>query len=294
MTQRASDIGELARGILSLGGEGRVSRVFPSSAYVRAADDFLVLLRGGPRSPLTVNFLASAVVSGLKPGEKCEFSPAGISAGEEVFPVEQARVFRTSLLRPRRVALPKPRELTAGASMLRSLYDVASEGPRLVDDPAFLRFADRVLAPVAGGEDEPAHDFRLYSELIGRGGGFTPAGDDFVGGFLSTFNFVARQRERDEVAVPLKKLLALTVPESAVILARGAEGYVDELMQELILKSTSEEQVTFHRELLSVARRGHTSGVDMSLGVLLAEAALSDPAGARGTLAACLGAISHA
>ncbi len=292
MIQRASDIGELASAILAKERRGRVSRAFPGSAYVRTKDDFLLLLWGRLRSPSTLNVMGGGARSAdFEPGAVCELAPGGISAGETQVKNAQAQVFRSSLLKPKSVTFPKAEALTGGIAMLVSLYDVAPGGEKLVSDGALQRFVNRVMSPLAGGDRSAAYDFKNYMGLVGRGGGFTPAGDDFLGGFLATFNFVARQRGRKEVSIPQRLLFDSTVPESAAMLSHAAGGYVDEAMEGLILSSTGPRKDGFHRELLSVARRGHTSGIDMSLGVMLCEAALSEDAGNRGTLAASLDVI---
>jgi hypothetical protein len=82
-------------------------------------------------------------------------------------------------------------------------------------------------------------------------------------------------------------LLARTIPESAAILDYSARGYVDEDMGRLVLK-TLDGSDRFFDELMAVAHRGHTSGIDMSLGVLLCEAALAQTGGERDALRRCL------
>jgi hypothetical protein len=126
-----------------------------------------------------------------------------------------------------------------------------------------------------------------YRGLIGRGGGFTPAGDDFVAGFVGTFNYIARCRRDRTISIPSRWVLSKTVPESGAILAYAAKGYVDEGLERLILSSTQGKGPGFSTELLSVASRGHTSGLDMSLGVLLCGATLVAKESHDGTLQRC-------
>jgi hypothetical protein len=66
-------------------------------------------------------------------------------------------------------------------------------------------------------------------------------------------------------------------------LRNSAHGYVDEGMEKLILASTAKSK-GFYGELMGVVRRGHTSGIDMSLGVLLCESALAQAEGKPGAL----------
>jgi hypothetical protein len=171
--------------------------------------------------------------------------------------------------------------------MLRALYDVSPSGSTLVGDRALRAFATNTLTAFASGEPGAVYSPESYDPLLGRGGGFTPAGDDFIGGLLTALNYVARCRRGRQVLIPRRFLLARTIPESAAILDYSARGYVDEDMGRLVLK-TLDGSDRFFDELMVVAHRGHTSGIDVSLGVLLCEAALAQVEGERGALKRCL------
>jgi hypothetical protein len=286
MIQRASTVGELAAKVLSKGGQGEITKVFPRSVYIRCGRDFVVLLWGSLRSPLTIN-IAGERGSGFVPGKRCFLSRVGISADGIMVDTKKADVYRGSLRTAGPVSFPPSRRLMLSVASLRMLYDASSEGPRLPEDRAFRRFVDAVLVSLARGERGVVHDFERYVDLVGRGGGFTPAGDDFVGGFAAVYNMVARLRGWRRITLPMKLLMPHTVPESAAILSYAERGYVDEAMERLILKSTAGGG-TFHRDLFAAAHRGHTSGLDMSLGVLLCEAAVKDADEGSDALRRCL------
>jgi len=268
MIQRASSVGELARKFLSRGGRGTVTRVFDRSAYVKAGSDFILLLWSKGRSPMTINITEGDMgVEGLKAGEACELGPARLRARHVEVAVEDTPDYRSSLQRKGTIVLPVPDDLVKGVAMLRSLYDASPHGPALVTDPLFRSFARARLVPAAGGTAKLGFDDFLG--LVGRGGGFTPAGDDFTAGFTAVSNYIARSRGRRPIVIP-KGLSSRTVPESAAIMAYSSRGYVDEGMERLILDSLGGRR--FSDDLVSLASRGHTSGMDMSLGALLAEA----------------------
>jgi hypothetical protein len=290
MNHRASSIGDLAVGVLKRERTGTVTRVFRRSAYLRAGDDFILVLWGGLRSPLTVN-VRGTVEQGWKVGEKCDLGPPGIALGSGMVEVRGAEVYRSLLQERRSIQLPGAPALIRGVTMLRSFYEASPAGPILVTDRALRQFVERTLSPFAAGKRSLQSPDR-YFPLIGRGGGFTPAGDDFVGGLLSTYNYIARCERAREVSVPLRSLRSRTVPESAAFLSYAIRGYVDEGLGSLILKTLGAGG-RFSDELVSVVQRGHTSGIDMSLGVLLVEAALSDLRGEEGALEGCIGALWH-
>ena len=287
MNLRASSIGDLAARRLSKGGAGEVTRVFQRSTYVRAGVDFILLLWGGLRSPMTINVEESYQTGWrTRVGERCILSRGSVTLDAGRIDVRGAEVFSSALLYSRRVTLPKGPALAKGVAMLRSLYDVSPSGPTLVADPVLKSFVRDTLLPLSFGRPGAAYQTGRYLRLIGRGSGFTPSGDDFVGGFLATFNYVARCQRKRQVLIPRTLLRGRTVPESAMILSHSARGRVDESMERLVLATT--RGAGFYDELVTVARRGHTSGIDMSLGVLLCEAALSQESGERGALQRCL------
>jgi hypothetical protein len=288
MSLKATSIGNLAARILSRGGTGEVTRVFQGSVYVRAGDGFILLLWRRLRSPMTINVEDSQSAEWrIKVGDLCTLSEEAVKLGERKIDLREAEVFRSALFRPRKIILPDGRALAKGVAMLRSLYDLSPSGPTLASDPVLKSFIRETLSPLSSGRTGAVYSPTPYLRLVGRGGGFTPSGDDFVGGLLATFNYIARCRKRRQVSISEELIRGRTVPESAAILSNSAEGHVDEGMEGLILASTG-KRTRFYGELVGVARRGHTSGIDMSLGVMLCEAALAQAAGESFALQKCL------
>jgi len=291
MTLGATSLGNLAARVLSRRRKGEATRVFQRSVYIRAGDDYILLLRGGLRSPMTINVEASQKAEWrIRVGEQCDLSGEAVKIGGEEVDLRKAELFRSALLRSRKVTLPDGPTLAKGVAMLRSLYDVSPSGPILSLDPVLKSFIGEALIPLSSERTRGVYSPRPYVSLIGRGGGFTPAGDDFVGGVVATFNYIARCRNTRQISVSQDLVRGRTIPESAAILRNSARGYVDEDMERLILASTGPTP-GFHGELMDVVRRGHTSGIDMSLGVLLCEAALAQAEGKRGALQKCLEAL---
>ncbi len=289
MIQRATFVGELAARILSLGHPGVVTRTFERSVYARAGSDYFLLLWGDTRSPMTVNVKGESIGSEeAKVGGNCELNRSSIQMGRLRIELDGARTYRASLLQRGTIALPDPRSLAKGVAMLRLMYDASPHGPTLPADLAFRSFARDTL-PTYATPGAEAPGFEPFMPLVGRGVGFTPAGDDFCGGFTATFNYVARSGGKEPIQVPKARVLSKTVPESGAILVNSSLGYVDEGLQRLIIDSLKGRP--FLHDLESLAARGHTSGMDMSLGALLAEACALDRSGGRHALESCLGAL---
>jgi hypothetical protein len=170
------------------------------------------------------------------------------------------------------------------------MYEVSASGPTLPSDRAFRDFVDSVVSPIASGNRRAVNDVGSFLGLVGRGLGFTPAGDDFLGGFAAVYNLAARAHRWKRISFTAN-MLSQTTPESAAILNYAAKGYVDELSERFIIRSTDGRTGSFQGELFALARRGHTSGIDMSLGVLLAEASLKEASEGGAALRRCLDAL---
>jgi hypothetical protein len=290
MIQRASKVGELAARFIARRGRGEITRCFQRSAYVRSGRDYFLLLWGDLKSPMTVNMpYEDGWRPPLEQGERC--SLGGLRVGFESWIVDanEAEVHRSGLIRRGKIALPEERDVVKGITMLKSLYDANPSGPTLPSDEALKPFALETLVPFAEGWGARVYEPMRYLPIIGRGVGFTPAGDDLVGGFVATFNYFARCTGARQISIPLRLLEGRTVPESAALLSYASKGYVDEPFERLILGVLGGR--AFFDDILEVAHRGHTSGIDASVGVVLAGAALSDRSKGGDSLRKCLRAM---
>ncbi len=292
MILNATDVGELVASLLSRQLEGRVSRVFRNSAYIIAGDELVVLLLGGLRSPMNVNLSASGDLEGLlSVDERCSLVGGEMAFDRVTVRTIGAKVYRAGLGAASSISPVASSVLAKGTRMLRVLYGAARSELDIFSDKSFQQFVESVLSPMAKGEVAGAYRFRNYLPLIGIGGGFTPAGDDFVGGFAATFNHVARTAGSRETLLSRRELAKRTVPESAALIDYAQRGYVDEELEHLIHSTFGGRRGRFFQDLLQVAKRGHTSGIDISTGVLLAAAAISDRSTKEGALDECLEAV---
>jgi hypothetical protein len=276
MILQARDIGELAAAQMQSASEGKVTRVFRRSAYVETKEGLILLLEGELRSPMTLNLGAEAGLEQLvSVGGSCSLGAEKMSF--EGFSVERgdASVYRSALLDRSPVDVVDSGELVKGVVMLSLLYDVSPPSLNLVGDAAFAKFIRSVVLSFGRGETREPYLPESYFPLVGLGSGFTPAGDDLLSGYLATFNFAARSLGIREILLPWSDLEKRTVAESARMLEYAQRGHTDEDLTRLILSAVSSHHASFESNLLDVARRGHTSGIDMSLGVILASASVA-------------------
>lgn len=289
MILKATDVGNLVRPLLSGAREGRVTRVFQSSAYVEVTGEFVVLLNGRLRSPMTVNLQAVGRLDQvLKGGERCRvrknrFDFEGVSVD-----TADAELYSGSLGAGSRISPLPGDELARGMVMLRMLRDASPPGLDIFGSREFAKFVGAVLSPLTAGEVSGALLPENYVPLLGMGSGFTPAGDDFVGGFTAAFNHMAMVEGTPKVSIERAEMLKRTVPESAALLDYAQHGSVDEDFERLVLSATGGEEGGFTDDLLRVAKRGHTSGIDMSSGTILCAAAIRDRGTREGALEKCL------
>lgn len=294
MILKATSVGELVAPLLPRSSEGRVTRVFNRSAYIEAGRELVLLLSGRLRSPMTVNLPPAQDLGGLlRVDQRGAFASDSIEVGKLTVRTKEAEVYRAGLSTRSSVSPISKSELVKGVGMLRMLYDTSESRINIVSSAGFRKVVRSVMLPLARGNGAGARGVENYLPLIGLGGGFTPAGDDLVGGFAAALNHAARLKGEPLVFFSRSDLAGRTIPESAALLDYAARGYVDEELERLILSAFGERRGSFLDNLLSVASRGHTSGIDMSLGVVLCVAALSDTEKGGGALAGCLSALRN-
>ena len=270
MNLDAKSVGELVQSIAAKGARGRVRRVFRTSAYLETRGGLILILRGTLRSPMTVNVVSGPhFIEELKINDRFELNSKELRLGGNRIRIDGAESFRSSLLKTKKVKPISGVEIVKAASSLKLLYSASEVSLDLVTGQAFNEFCDVVLRPLAAGRPEQAYRLPNYASLLGSGTGFTPAGDDFVAGFTAAFNFSARGIGKNPILLPLAELRRRTVLESAFLLDYAQRGYVDENLQRLILAGFDNEPLQFRAEISELASRGHTSGLDMSLGVLV-------------------------
>lgn len=291
MILRATDVGELAAEFLAAGGEGRVTRVFRGSAYIGKGPDVFVVLGGKPRSPMTVNVEESANFERIfDVGELCLLAEGEIRLGRARIETGGGRIYRSRLGKGSEVSPIPVDTLLRGATAVRMLQDVAGEPLQVAAVRSFRDFG-HVLSSASRGKPTGTYDVKSYMPLIGLGGGFTPAGDDLVGGFTAAFNHAARKKGLTEILLPMEELEGRTVPESAALLNYAQRCCVDEEVEDIILSAYQESRKEFVNALLQVANRGNTSGLYVSIGIILAVAVVVDLAGGEGAVDRCVEAI---
>lgn len=130
---------------------------------------------------------------------------------------------------------------------------------------------------------DPA-DHRLdpaIADLVGRGPGLTPAGDDFLAGLLLGLRCLGRTAERRRLARLLGPLTDRTTALSARLLILAADGYAVPAVLDLLVqirRSAAEPAAAVPTPLLErVAAIGHSTGPALLTGIGAALACASPP-----------------
>jgi hypothetical protein len=108
------------------------------------------------------------------------------------------------------------------------------------------------------------------------GFGFTPSGDDFVSGFLSCFNILCKAFNGAPLLVKWNTLCTSTTWISAKLLDYAQKGIIDDVLEKVILSIIDGDGESLLWYIQDLIARGHTSGLDISMGVLFASSTFYD------------------
>ena len=129
--------------------------------------------------------------------------------------------------------------------------------------------AQRVAAAL---RDEPQGLPRLLAQVVGRGPGLTPAGDDVLVGMLAALRLAPSTQAAAHAAIlarSVEPLLASTTDLSAHLLRQAARGLFGRALHELVSALADDTAPDPLRERIArVLAIGATSGADACAGVL--------------------------
>jgi hypothetical protein len=288
------------------GSLGRVVNVFNKAVNIKTNEDnLLVLTLGTVRSPLTIN-IGPLMDWSSSPDYSFNSFLGFVQNSDEVVLVEKPtsnnniarqvsndvdiRVGKKCI-----ILVNKPIDffendiLTLETDKLEKFIDYRQEVFSVLTECAFLQQAGSLLNPdkTTEGllpkflnsiqeENHGAIDIssgmftdslsRCLLGLCGRGPGFTPAGDDFVGGFLAIINWIRTNLKIGPRIVPGPEYRKLTTWTSFKLMECNARGLVDIEIQDLINSIARGDVARYIDSVRLIAKRGHTSGIDFATG----------------------------
>ena len=251
-----------------------VVNTFPNSFYARTFDDELLFVTNRSlKSPITINLDSTSNFQQLvKPLEQISVQGSEVLVGAGIYidlgeaadfapQADFSAVGSTQLTQIRGA-------LDAITLILRIINTEGSVlDKRGLTHKAATEFVQRgIISLRTSGSDR----FREAAEdLVGLGSGFTPSGDDMLGGFLSAYNSLAENIGRQKVLLNLDLLKRKTNWISAKLLDYMQRLVLDQQVSRMIGSAASGNGDELILATESLLPRGHTSGIDISVGASL-------------------------
>ncbi len=287
--------------------DGTVLNVFDSTINIKTDDDELLIVSlGNVASPITLNIeylesrnrskklnsLSNFVLAGDRAcileevaprSDKIDNITTKISLGNATIIVDRPNYFENKIQRFHRRSLSN--FLVHGEYLSLVLRECATSSGRqgclLNPDMTTKGLLSEFLETVYDGADAldivasrevESRLCRALLGLCGRGPGFTPAGDDFISGFLAMFNYICGSLNRgsSSAIIPGPSFACLTSWISFKLMEYNAAGLVDMEIQALINSAAQGDVLSYADKIRSLSKRGHTSGLDFSTGATFA------------------------
>ena len=285
ITLRANRVGSLALKVLSAENSavaGQVVNVFPNSFYLKTSNGDLVFVTNySVRSPITINLDTTLNLERVvKPLELLYPSGKEIHIGTDcIINLGEASLYQS--------ASSLPSEPVSGIEKIGKPLRVVSfilsiiETSQSALDPHGLAHA-RIVDFVSNGTIPLRHTgteerfLEAALKIVGLGLGFTPSGDDVLGGFLLAYNSFAEAIGRTPILLESRLLEEKTSWISAKLLDYMQHLIVDEQLERFLGSVFSGDEDDAVIALETLLPRGHTSGIDITVGAILALSLIRD------------------
>jgi len=285
VTLRARCIGSLALKALAAQDSavsGQVVSTFSNSFYTKTGKDELVFFTNRAlRSPITVNLDATNDLERLvKPLESLRVRGKEIRIGTDVIVELSAASLYQDRIEPASEHGPGFARIGPSLHVASWMLGIIETSQSVLDPHALTHsrivefVSDGVMPLRSPGTEERFLDAAL--KIVGLGLGFTPSGDDTLGGFLATYNLFARTIGRAPIILNARLLEERTTWISAKLLDYMQHLILDEQLQRLIESANSGDQDALVIALETLLPRGHTSGIDIAVGTILGLSLIRD------------------
>ena len=283
-TLRAKYVGSLAINALHTGNSeiaGQVVNTFPNSFYLKTSTGDLVFVTNrSVRSPITINLDAASNLEGIKPLELLHDHGEEILIGaDSIIDLSEASTYQSQLAHPSRLGYEFVQigRVLHAVSFILSIIDVSQSAmdPHAIAHAGIVNFVSDGIIPLRrSGMDRRFQQAAL--KIVGLGAGFTPSGDDVLGGFLLAYNSFAESIGREPILLESQLLEEKTSWISAKLLDYMQHLLVDEQLQALMDSVVSENEDAAVMAFETLLPRGHTSGIDIAVATILALSLIRD------------------
>jgi uncharacterized protein DUF2877 len=260
----------------------RLLGLFPAAAYLAAADGTVVTVcaHDAVRLPNALVLTARTDASPLTALAPATEAGAAARVGDGGVTIGTLRVQAVRWWTPPRPAAPRStRALRTGIAALRGAI-----GPEAGGLPARARCDLAALSRHSGADPVPGRAATAALALLGLGPGLTPSGDDVLCGFLLALRHLTTEPALAARAAGLGARVAAhaagrTTDLSAALLGHAARGDgCAQLIDLISAVGRGHGVLPALRRLLTV---GHTSGADLTVGVLAGAEAAATTTSAR-------------
>lgn len=277
----AIQVGGLAFNSLKNGVSGKVMGITSKGMFLNAGDRILFVTDADYKSPFNVQVnsfksinnmvstgepwifnnqtLTISTMIGIDIHEAAIWSPSPPSAMENTVSDQINRMDEI---------FNRMRAIDAGKGWLFLSESSSSQKPMPDEEKARVRiFTNEFLLSVHN--NDVAGALTHARSIIGRGGGLTPSGDDWISGFLLYF---ARTGQQNPLICELGHSLTFmaferTTKISANRIEAACQGWSEELFLSVIDHIVTSQHV-FNDDMLShLVNFGHSSGVDTCMGI---------------------------
>jgi hypothetical protein len=259
---------------------GQLISVFDSAANIKTTDNRLfVITNNTVRSPITLNVIQDGGTLSFKNFMKFGSIIRGhrdqvMIDNDVTIGVRKSRLFENNLgyvtmrslskfrdkfdcIFPSMIKLARPGcllspDITTRGLLPEQIRAINSNSKKTDDDAAFATFIARTLG-----------------KLCGRGPGYTPAGDDFISGFLIMFNWCAKCLDFERIILP-GEYSTMTSWTSYKLMEYSQECICDEEIQGMVNSLAFGRADEYSKKMVPLSFRGHTSGVDLVTGMTCA------------------------
>jgi hypothetical protein len=283
-------IGSFHRALVQSRGKlGSVINVFERTVNIRTNnDELLVVTLDRTRSPVNLNVSAGLTRQGgfsglVRHGQTAAINGAGtgplvmFQVGSIAVSIDAPDVFQSLLQMTKPSAL---HSFTAAVDRIFSFLAAEAEkragcllNPDMTTEGLLSKFLGQLASPEASNHQELVN---ALAGLCGRGPGFTPAGDDFIAGYLAVSNWLGSAMKLGPAIIPGEEFARLTTWTSFKLMEYSARGLLDDQAQLLLNSVTGGSVDDYLRCAWLVGRRGHTSGLDFATGATIGLYAVSD------------------
>lgn len=287
-----TSIGDLHSWLLHEGSDivGKTLNAFDTTINIRTdKDELLVVTLGKLRSPANLNVTPDNANMGFKQlvGENAKARiqnenigkqpRATLLVGDAIILIREHDTFRNHFnsLAPDAIqifASNSHRIFSALESQAQANRLGCLLNPDMTTRGLFAGFMDQLISDYAI-LDQHEFDDRIskgLKQLCGKGPGFTPAGDDFIAGYLATSNWLSDTMKLGDAVIPGNDFSVLTTWTSFKLIEYGARNLLDDQAQHMINCIARNNIDAYISALGLISKRGHTSGLDFATGMTIA------------------------